>query len=109
MTQDLTDLEAPCPPGTKIESITNDEQLQRWVDGESVHSSLTGECCPDFSCCRPELLSTPEFRIAFQEAHQREDEAAVMSMLGSCLGAAFATMGKADEVYVAGLPKAGEA
>lgn len=43
--------------------MTHEEQLQRWLDGESIH--LDGSCTPDFSCCEPELLATPEVRQAF--------------------------------------------
>ena len=35
------------------------EQLTAWVNGISVHNHVDGECCPDFSCCHPEL-KTPE-------------------------------------------------
>jgi len=27
-----------------------------WVDGESQHNKVDDECCPDFSCCHPELF-----------------------------------------------------
>lgn len=38
--------------------MTPAEQLRRWVAGESVHNGPSpdrGECCPDFSCCCPEI------------------------------------------------------
>lgn len=31
------------------------EQLLRWQNGESVHDKETDLCCPDGSCCHPEL------------------------------------------------------
>jgi hypothetical protein len=45
------------------EGITYQEQLDRWAAGESVHRE--GGCCPDFSCCKPELGAAPEVRQAF--------------------------------------------
>jgi hypothetical protein len=34
-------------------------QLERWREGWSWHNTFSDECCPDFSCCRPDML-TPE-------------------------------------------------
>lgn len=51
-----------------------DEQLSRWIEGESVHVNARGnnpedaECCPDFSCCRSCLLQPVEVRRAFVSA-----------------------------------------
>ena len=33
-------------------------QTEAWVNGFSYHGTDTNECCPDFSCCRPELFQT---------------------------------------------------
>jgi len=69
------------------------EQLQRWVDGDPVHNNEHpagiegGECCPDFSCCKPELLAPPEVRQAFKKAHDEGDDATVRQMLAGFLGA----------------------
>jgi hypothetical protein len=71
--------------------MTPEEQLDRWVDGDPVHNhnrwiSIVdddnkvvgrrklegGECCPDFSCCHPELLAPPEVRQAFKAASTEE-------------------------------------
>jgi hypothetical protein len=54
---------------------TTDEQLARWLSGESVHvrSSRRGEawqCTPDFSCCRPELMAALQIRQAYLNADQ---------------------------------------
>ena len=27
-----------------------------WLNGKPEHNLVTDECCPDFSCCRPELF-----------------------------------------------------
>ena len=32
------------------------EQGRQWVAGESYHNRVDDECCPDFSCCCPELF-----------------------------------------------------
>lgn len=31
-------------------------QTEAWVNGFSYHSKETNECCPDFSCCRPDMF-----------------------------------------------------
>ena len=32
-------------------------QTLAWINGRPYHENMTGECCPDFSCCRPELFT----------------------------------------------------
>ena len=48
---------------------THEEQLRLWVAGESTHVRTKGpegyECCPDFSCCEPDMLAPVEVRKAF--------------------------------------------
>ena len=46
---------------------THAEQLRLWVRGESTHVRTPEgfECCPDFSCCRPELLASRGARRMF--------------------------------------------
>lgn len=35
----------------------------KWINGISEHNNIDDECCPDFSCCVPELFETdPEKR-----------------------------------------------
>jgi hypothetical protein len=31
------------------------KQLEGWLEGRSIHNRVDDECCPDFSCCVPEL------------------------------------------------------
>jgi len=67
---------------------TYDEQLQLWEEGESVHVDASGrgyECCPDFSCCKPELLAPIEARRAYRSAAPRERERLLMSFLGGAI------------------------
>lgn len=32
------------------------DQCGAWADGRSYHEKENGECCPDFSCCVPDLF-----------------------------------------------------
>lgn len=40
-------------------------QLEEWVNGNPIHNKIEGECCPDFSCCKPQLLQPEENRKTF--------------------------------------------
>ena len=64
------------------------EQLRLWVAGESVHNGVPkdpeGECCPDFSCCKPELQAPKEEREHF--ASLPMDDVERDRMLGMFLG-----------------------
>jgi hypothetical protein len=83
------------------ELITSEYQLRRWVAGQSIHRLVPdvegGECCPDFSCCRPDLLQPPEVRRAFAAA----DERGRSRWLGHFLGALL----EGERVHIAGLPE----
>lgn len=102
----------------KGQEITRDEQLAKWLGGESIHRASTfelthangdvteltgGECTPDFSCCQPELLASEETRRAFVSATEKER----VEFLGVFLGAAFELAakkrgGEPPKVYIAG-------
>jgi len=55
----------------------SDYQLQQWVIGKPWHNPWSpvsqsasqdrhdGECCPDFSCCVPEMIWAEYRRVAF--------------------------------------------
>lgn len=75
-----------------------EDQLKLWVKGESVHNDERGECCPDFSCCKPYLLAPEHERKAFLEASQKGDNKTTTSMLFEFLGRAFAS----SKVHVVG-------
>lgn len=32
------------------------KQTEQWADGKSIHNHIDGECCPDFSCCHPDMV-----------------------------------------------------
>lgn len=77
--------------------MTPAEQLDLWVEGKSCCPNDRGECCPDFSCCVPEVLAPLEMRQMFRDAPERRE-----AMLFGFLGAALAT--QPVSVYVAGEP-----
>jgi hypothetical protein len=71
----------PCMCGI----VTPDVQLRRWAAGDPVCPSTTGECCPDFSCCRPKLLWPEEKRRLFVQADQRTRETMLVGSLGALI------------------------
>ena len=54
--------------------MTSKEQLDEWVKGNSIHNKERDECCPDFSCCTPELLAPEEKRKEFAKAWYENDQ-----------------------------------
>jgi len=76
--------------------MTCDEQLAKWVDGDSIHNETRDECCPDFSYCNPELLAPEHERQAFAQG----DEATRMQMLMTFLGKLL----EGQKVHIAGGP-----
>lgn len=80
------------------ERPTPDEQITRWVAGESVCPNTWDECCPDFSCCVPKLLAPVEIRQAFAAASPADR----MKYLGGFLGAAFEAVAPDKKVHISG-------
>ncbi len=83
--------------------MTSDEQLAAWVAGTPKHNGATrseGECCPDFSCCHPELLAPEDERRRFASAA----EPVRYSMLMTFLARAIAVMAPDAKVHIAGDP-----
>lgn len=62
-----------------------DYQLSEWVKGISIHNDIEDECCPDFSCCRPDLKSPEEYRKTFKSANNEQREKMLFGFLGSIL------------------------
>lgn len=60
--------------------MNNEEHLDAWVAGRSVHDD-EDLCCPDFSCCFPELLWPVEQRRAFKAAMLAGDVVTVMKAI----------------------------
>lgn len=52
----------------------SDNQLEEWAKGNPIHNSIDDECCPDFSCCTPDLLQSEEIRKTFKEVCKKADE-----------------------------------
>lgn len=75
------------------------EQLDAWVDGKPHHNNERDECCPDFSCCQPDLLAPEPARRAFRDAVVAGNENVYTAMLGQFLGGLVG-----DKAYVAGDP-----
>lgn len=88
--------------------MNNEEQLALWVAGESKCPNDRGECCPDFSCCQPELQADKDTREAFARAfreNREEDIHAFLSMfLGKSIDKAFEKLNKKPKVRIAGDP-----
>lgn len=49
---------------TPVERQRYDErckaQALKWAMGQPYHNRIDDECCPDFSCCRPDLFEKDE-------------------------------------------------
>ena len=65
--------------------MTSDDQLAAWVDGRPIHNDERDECCPDFSCCMPELLADEETRIRFSQGDSKVRDGYLMMFLGALL------------------------
>jgi hypothetical protein len=76
----------------------NQYQLDEWVKENSIHNDVDDECCPDFSCCKPELLQPLEIRKTFKAVSDSGDEQTKMSMLMGFLGGLVSTESK--NIYV---------
>lgn len=75
--------------------MTQDEQLNAWVEGDSLHDHEREQCCPDFSCCQTHYKASDDERRTFRDRPELRD-----AMLIGFLGAALANCGKT--VHVAG-------
>jgi hypothetical protein len=52
--------------------MTGEEQVAQWVAGKPTCPNDRGGCCPDFSCCVPELMWDEDKRERFQKAEGSE-------------------------------------
>lgn len=50
-------------------------QLSMWLTGVSLHNKVNGDCCPDFSCCHPDMRMPMDERAAYYREHVAELEA----------------------------------
>lgn len=70
-------------------TMSRERQLELWLAGNPQHNGspedAESECCPDFSCCRPELLQPLEVREAFCQADAKQMERFLGQFLGALL------------------------
>jgi hypothetical protein len=81
--------------------MTYKKQLRLWVKGKSVHDKKGEQCCPDFSCCMPELKAPKEERELFQQLYLAERYNEYERMLMMFLGRALPLITD-KKVYIAG-------
>ena len=74
--------------------MTSQEQLDAWVAGNPQCPNDRDECCPDFSCCKPELLAAPEVRRAFVAANNDQRMGFLMNFLGA--------FSEGEKIHIAG-------
>jgi hypothetical protein len=79
--------------------MNNKEQMEKWARGELAGKGKAAhvfrkvgrfpieECCPDFSCCKPELLAPIRLREEFLKNPASRDKM-LMGFLGAMLAAA---------------------
>lgn len=63
--------------------MTVDEQLALWRRGVNTHNPERDECCPDFSCCQPELARP----LAERETFCQSDKEKQLELMSQYLGA----------------------
>ena len=49
-------------------------QTLAWAKGRSYHNTVDDECCPDFSCCIPDLFEQDEGKRwqAYRDLHSNK-------------------------------------
>jgi Fe-S-cluster containining protein len=77
-----------------------EEQLDSWIEGIPKHNQNCDECCPDFSCCNPELLWDRDKREIFAGAYRSGDHKVCDSMLMESLATLIGSV--KPDVYIAG-------
>lgn len=61
--------------------MTEVEQLNQWLLAKPIHRPNGDMCCPDYSCCNPELLAPLHERERFVGAVQQDDKETQRSMM----------------------------
>ena len=82
--------------------MTNLEQLEQWVGGNSVHDSEHDQCCPDFSCCVREITTGLDEKQAFLDAFKQGNTNITDGMLMMFLSQLLAVKFPDKNVHVAG-------
>lgn len=81
------------------------KQTLEWLKGNPQHNKVDDECCPDFSCCKPELLAPLEIRQVFYNAEINNDTKTIERLLGEFLDKAISNIPSKPKTYIAGLDK----
>lgn len=81
------------------------KQTLDWLNGDPKHNKTDDECCPDFSCCNPELLAPKEVREIFYQAEKSGNHKLVDRMLGEFLSKMIDTIPSKPKVHIAGLDR----
>jgi len=68
---------------------TVNQQIKKWVEGESIHNPVTDECTPDYSCCKPNLQAEKSVRMRYAKAWEEKDNGTVDKMLEMFLAEAI--------------------
>jgi len=84
------------------DNMTPQEQLDEWVKGNSIHNEERNECCPDFSCCCPDLLVSEEDRKLFSNGNDKVREFLMMEFLGKLIKRQFKDVTIISEVIEEG-------
>jgi hypothetical protein len=52
-------------------------QALKWAMGQPYHNRIDDECCPDFSCCCPELFESDSQKRwqSYRRLAERQDKA----------------------------------
>lgn len=50
--------------GTQGYLLSLISQTESWIEGKPKHNNFSNECCLDFSCCVPDMLSGEDKRLA---------------------------------------------
>jgi hypothetical protein len=69
--------------------MTHEEQLFQWLCGNSMHDIENDRCCPDFSCCHPELKEEIKVRKLYYTSFLEDDYDLQDSLLIIFLGKAM--------------------
>ena len=77
------------------------DQINEWVKGNPMHNKVDDECCPDFSCCKPDLLVDSVTRNEYKKAWEAGHDGIVEAMLKKFLGNAIEKY-TSKNVYIGG-------
>ena len=80
---------------------SRDHQLKHWLAGNPTCNPVLDVCCPDFSCCYPELLLDVNTRKKFADAFKNQDGKTIGEILIMCLGRVMRVRGLVREMPAA--------